>query len=183
MHVQLFVICQLWSLMSPQSLFVSCILSWPLYHDLYSIVGKCIVRRYHASFLPAILAVVCWLLFISHTVMSLSGWCTGAVCTSRKYGGCKVHPWACVDNEEIMEWSWSTKLLFKIKRVSAKWFCCIVCKQLLFEMWGPWKYPYHHNFQGLWKSCLLGLACKSQRFERNLLTLIKKNSRFVEWGV
>ena len=45
--------------MSPQSLFVSCILSWPLYHDLYGIVGKCIVRRYHAGFLPAILAVVC----------------------------------------------------------------------------------------------------------------------------
>ena len=132
--------------MSPQSLFVSCILSWPLYHDLYGIVGKCIVRPYHAGFLPAILAVVCWLLFISH--MSLSGWCTGAVCTSRKYGGCKVHPWTCVDNEEIMERFWSTKLLFKIKRVSAKWFCCIVCKQLLFEMWGLWKYPYPIIYAG-----------------------------------
>ena len=121
------------------------------------------------------LAVVCWLLFISH--MSLSGWCTGAVCTSRKYGGCKVHPWACVDNEEIMEWSWSTKLLFKIKRVSAKWFCCIVRKQLLFEMWGPWKYPYHHICRVFENSVWGGgggLACKSQRFERNLLTLIKK---------
>ena len=54
------LICHLSAVEScgPTEFLVSCILSRPLHHDLFGILGKCFVRPYHAGFLPASPSVV-----------------------------------------------------------------------------------------------------------------------------